>query len=106
MPHPQPKPASAASARVSTPLDCPTHRAAQQTRSAVLEASEGLDSIRDAHQAYEALEVLITPVMLHDSERLEVTRSQLGQLMRVINRSIREQIATTQQAITTAKEST
>lgn len=32
--------------------------------------------------------------------------AQLGQLMRVINRSIREQIATTQQAITIAKEST
>lgn len=106
MPHSQPKSASAASARVSIPLDCPTHRAAQEARSAVLDAADGLASIRDAQQAYEALEVLITPVMLQDSERLEVTRSQLGQLMRVINRSIREQIATTEQAITTAKEST
>lgn len=106
MPHSQPKPDSAASARASNHLDCPTYRAAQDARNAVLDAADGLDSIRDAQQAYEALEVLITPVMLQDSERLEVTRSQLGQLMRVINRSIREQIATTQQAITIAKEST
>lgn len=108
MPNPQPKPASAASARVSIPrqFDCPTHRAAADARSAVMEASDGLECIKDAHQAYEALELLITPVMRHDCEQLEVTRSQLGQLMRVINRNIREQIEATSQAIRAAKEST
>ena len=108
MPNPQPKPASAASVRASLPphLDCPTHRAACDARSAVMDASDGLESIKDAHQAYEALEMLITPVMRHDCETLEITRSQLGQLMRVINRAIREQIAVTDSAIQAAKEST
>lgn len=108
MPNPQPKPASAASAQASIhqTFDCPTHRAAADARSAVMEASDGLACIKDAHQAYEALEVLITPVMLHDCEQLEVTRSQLGQLMRVINRNIREQIEATAKAIQAAKEST
>jgi hypothetical protein len=68
--------------------------------------SDQVEYIKDAQQAYEALEMLITPVLSHDCERLEITRSQLGYLLRTLNRAMREQIDTTQQHIAAVREGT
>lgn len=73
-------------------------------RHAVFLVSDQVEYLKDAHQAFEALEMLITPVMAQDSERLELERSQLGYLLRVLNRNMREQIAAAQELVSAARE--
>lgn len=70
--------------------------------SAVLAVSDQVEYLHDTHQAYEALEKLVTPVSAHEGDRLEVPRGQLGSLLRVLNRGMREQIAKTQGLACTA----
>ena len=93
MPHSQSKASAAKAPGSSNPI-----------RHAVFLVSDQVEYLKDAHQAFEALEMLITPVMAQDSERLELERSQLGCLLRVMNRNMREQIATTQELVSAARE--
>jgi hypothetical protein len=59
--------------------------------------TDQVDQVADTHQAFEALEHLVTPVGAQCSEKLELDRSQLGALLRTLNRSMRVDIETAQQ---------
>lgn len=73
-------------------------------RHAVHAVSDQVEYLHDTHQAYEALEMLVTPVGAHDDQRLELDRSQLGCLLRVLNRRMRDDIRQAMCLVATARE--
>ena len=97
MPCPQPK----ASAATPGPSNSPASRDA--ARHALFEVSDAVEYLKDSHEAFEALEELVTPVGINDADRLEVGRSRLGCLLRVLNRDMREQIDSTMRLIGAAR---
>lgn len=75
----------------------PAHRA-------LFNVSDQVEYLNDTHRAFEALEQLVTPIGAHDCQRLELERSDLGCLLRVLNRGMREQIEATMQIVAAARE--
>lgn len=73
-------------------------------RHAVHAVSDQVEYLHDTHQAYEALELLVTPTGSGDRERLELDRTQLGCLLRVLNRRMRDDIKHARGLVATARE--
>ncbi len=70
---------------------------------AVLTVHDHVGLVSDALRAYEALEMLITPAYAADSERLDLDRSQLGCLLRTVNRVMRQELGTLDQVTRDAR---
>ena len=62
------------------------------SRLAAAEVRDRIDQARDSQVAYEALEVLVTPGGANDRLALDVDRTQLGALLRALNRVMREDV--------------
>lgn len=86
MPHSQPKACDAASSN---------HCHVEQTRSIKGLAADACDAVmfvHDCHQAFEAIECLLTPIRASDSAEIDLDRSQIGALFRVLNEAMRTKI--------------
>ncbi len=86
MPHDQPKACKAAPSN---------HLHVDQARSITGLAADACDAVmfvHDCHQAYVAIEMLLTPVRSTDNAEIDLDRSQLGALFRVLNESMRIKI--------------
>jgi len=59
-----------------------------------LQASDDADTLNDAMRAYTALEKLIDPSALNDSEVLTPSRTELSALLRLLNDALRVRIDT------------
>lgn len=95
MPSTQPKAHCTLSAGSSNP---------SPARHALFNVSDQVEYLNDTHRAFEALEQLVTPIGAHDCQRLELERADLGCLLRVLNRGMRQQIDATMQIVTAARE--
>lgn len=56
------------------------------------EAADAAGFVAENHQAYEALEKLLTPDPETDSETLPISRAELGALLRTLNRAMRADV--------------
>jgi hypothetical protein len=65
----------------------------------VLDAINELASLRDAFQAYEAVEKLVGVVVLSDSQDIHATRDELSALLRVVNGELTRRIDTVEQGL-------
>lgn len=101
MAHPPPKAVTRIHSAAMGPSIPPTPSPA---RRALMDVSDAVEFLKDTQQAYEALEMLVTPYGCHDSEKLELKRSQLGCLLRVINKAMRDQLGSAMQMVQLAKE--
>jgi len=59
-----------------------------------LQASDDADTLNDVMRAYTALEKLIDPSALNDSEALTPSRTELSALLRLLNDALRVRIDT------------
>lgn len=86
MPHDQPKACKAAPSN---------HFHVDQARSIQGLAADACDAVmfvHDCHQAFVAVEMLLTPVRSTNNAEMDLDRSQLGALFRVLNESMRIKI--------------
>ena len=56
------------------------------------DACDAVLFVHDCHQAYVAVEMLLTPVRSTDGAEMDLDRSQLGALFRVLNEAMRIKI--------------
>lgn len=75
-------------------LGAPDHAQADAPTAAALAlvAGDCSDSLTDTLNAFRALEHLTTPTGRGDSERLDLTRTEMGALLRVLNNDLARQI--------------
>lgn len=97
MPCPQPK---ACQAEPSN--HCRGHDAQRSLRSLTADTSDAVSYVEDVHKAFVALESLITPVLIHGNEPVEIDRDQLGALFRVMNEALGSKIGLAKEAATQA----
>lgn len=102
MPRPQPQ-ACAHTQGPHRPGHRPDPKLPASTQHALFEVSDAVEHLNDSHAAFEALEGLVTPVGAYDNEALQVSRSQLGALLRILNRDARERLANTRGQIEAAR---
>lgn len=80
----------------ATPLAVERHLA--------FEAVDKVGFVADTHKAYEAVEKLVTPSRIADSEILDLDRSELGALLRTLNKAMREQVQAAEEAAIAAHQ--
>lgn len=73
-------------------------------RHLAFKAVDMIGFVADTHKAYEAVEKLVTPAFTADSEILELQRSELGALLRTLNKAMREQVMVAEEAAIAAHD--
>lgn len=71
---------------------------------AVFTLSDQISHIAETQQAFEAFEHLVTPYAADDSEKLDLDRSQLGALIRTLNRAMKQDLQAAKDLAKEARE--
>lgn len=76
-------------------IPCESGSSNKAAREAAFVLSDQVEYLASTQKAYEAVERLVTPVMLTDDQRLDIDRTELSALLLVLNRAMRQDLEAT-----------